>query len=677
MPPFPTPPFSHSGTGDVSPFLLTWDAHALARISIGPALEKDNLLHLLEKTVADLKVPGGAAVVKPGPQVVLPRAAADALVLHLTARKLIGPSGWNEFPSEDWVLLSRGQYTKLLPAGAVKTGTTWDPDPQVAAQILTHFFPQTETTTPNEDVLLSPSGAHKHRIEQQALKATVLSIQNGVVRARLDGSLRLHHLCSLRSKEDANAVVTAELLGLLEFDAERKQIRSLRLVTHGAKYGNTPIGVAVRSIADGVEVKPAADDWVLFDFEDPAELAAWSNLELPDAKVKEPAARFERSTEHATSGRHSLKITFAGGRWPTLTTTHVPEDWTALQTFHADVTVNRPCLVGFTVLQEKSRRGGGWDDTVSRWVKTALLRPGQNAVSAPLHPPNDYALSQRYGKVVRFEIFLYAPHDGESIYVDNIRLSPVKEVVPPVQTFGDILFLDVLAVVSEPKDRFALVVIPHGSLATFALSYTMTPMPLNLHPDSERLARAIDRCLPLAVPWAGDLFRATDMEFATPRDLASGDGARQHGGRWTPKGSFHTMYGSLTVEGALAEILEGHRRKGVPDVKALPVALVGLRVSLQRTLDLTDGRVRRTLGLSRERVTSEPWEQLPRRGREAITQAVGRLAHAAGFEGLLVPSAVSGSKDRNLVVFPGQLLSGSRLEIVHAEQLAARRRKKA
>src|SRR6516225_2113156 len=76
--------------------------------------------------------------------------------------------------------------------------------------------------------------------------------------------------------------------------------------------------------------KPAVK--MLFDFEDAADLKAWSNLELPDAKAKEPPAKFELSTEHVTSGKHSLKITFAGGRWPTLTTTRIPSDWLSYQT---------------------------------------------------------------------------------------------------------------------------------------------------------------------------------------------------------------------------------------------------------------------------------------------------------------------------------------------------------
>src|SRR6516165_10278758 len=100
--------------------------------------------------------------------------------------------------------------------------------------------------------------------------------------------------------------------------------------------------------SSAADPKPAAPDKVIFDFEDAADLKAWSNLELPDAKQKEPPVKIELSTENATSGKHSLKLTFAGGRWPTVTTTQVPGDWLPYQTFEADVTASRPCVVGFT-----------------------------------------------------------------------------------------------------------------------------------------------------------------------------------------------------------------------------------------------------------------------------------------------------------------------------------------
>ena len=190
--------------------------------------------------------------------------------------------------------------------------------------------------------------------------------------------------------------------------------------------------------------KAAAKEVVLFDFETPADLEAWSNLELPNAKHKEPPAKFELSKEHATRGKHSLKITFAGGRWPTLTTTAVPGDWMPYWTFRADVTASRPCVVGFTVLQEKSQRGEGWDPVVSRWAKTEFLKAGKNTVVGTIHDSNSYSINTKLGKVVRLEIFMYNPHKGESIFVDNIRISTAKEAPTKAITKFPVLGTDLV-----------------------------------------------------------------------------------------------------------------------------------------------------------------------------------------------------------------------------------------
>jgi hypothetical protein len=206
-----------------------------------------------------------------------------------------------------------------------------------------------------------------------------------------------------------------------------------------------PSAFSAASAVPASETKLAAKEVVLSDFEDPADWKAWSNFELPDAKQKEPAAKIELSTENATRGKHSLKITFAGGGWPTITTTAVPEDWMAYETFYADVTASRDCVVGFTVLQEKSQRGGGWDATVSRWTKTEFLKAGKNTITSPIHDPDKYySINTKLGKVVRFEIFMYNPHKDEAIYVDNIRLSTVKESPPKVVTKFPVLGTDLV-----------------------------------------------------------------------------------------------------------------------------------------------------------------------------------------------------------------------------------------
>jgi len=177
-------------------------------------------------------------------------------------------------------------------------------------------------------------------------------------------------------------------------------------------------------------------DRVLFDFEKPEDAERWSNLEITDAATadrriqKEPSATWSLSNDNATSGAHSLKITFDGGRWPTITTALPREDWMGFHRLCADITVTRPCLVGLSVLQEKSSRKEGWEPVISRWTKTIFAQPGRNLLSEPLHRNDWQAIIPKWGPVVTFEIFLYAPHPGESIWIDNVRLIAKKDKEP-------------------------------------------------------------------------------------------------------------------------------------------------------------------------------------------------------------------------------------------------------
>jgi|SRR5262245_174539 len=192
----------------------------------------------------------------------------------------------------------------------------------------------------------------------------------------------------------------------------------------------------------------------------------------------------------------------------------------------------------------------------------------------------------------------------------------------------------------------------------------MTP-----HPEADRLARGLQRCLPLAAPWAGTLYRSASPRYANRDDLISGVGGKSAGARWNPPNSFRTVYASLEVETALAESLAHFRHFCLPVARALPRVLVALEARARRVLDLSDGAVRRTLGVSDRRLLREPWREENRRRREAMTQAIGRLAYRAELEGLLVPSAahVSG---RNLILFPANLDGrGSWIRIVNKEDL--------
>jgi RES domain-containing protein len=64
------------------------------------------------------------------------------------------------------------------------------------------------------------------------------------------------------------------------------------------------------------------------------------------------------------------------------------------------------------------------------------------------------------------------------------------------------------------------------------------------------------------------------------------------------------------------------------------------------------------------------WRESIDKGREALTQAIGRAAVEEGLEGLLVPS-VQVRKGVNLVVFPESLVKDSSLKIQNSERLPA------
>jgi hypothetical protein len=173
------------------------------------------------------------------------------LVLHLAARYLerkgeeyvLPPIelGRNEnyhnqgIPAENWIVLERSQWTKILRKDAARIGTSWDIDPQVAAPLFRYMYPPTE----DNDVA-------SNRIDEGTLRATVVAAGGGVVRARLDGTLKMKH--RFLTEKDDNKFVTATLMGYLDFETERLTLRSLRLVSTNATYARYEFGIALRSV---------------------------------------------------------------------------------------------------------------------------------------------------------------------------------------------------------------------------------------------------------------------------------------------------------------------------------------------------------------------------------------------------------------------------------------------
>ena len=108
------------------------------------------------------------------------------------------------------------------------------------------------------------------------------------------------------------------------------------------------------------------------------------------------------------------------------------------------------------------------------------------------------------------------------------------------------------------------------------------------------------------------------------------------------------------METAVAEALEHFRYFGLPISTAMPRVIVALQAHLERVLDLRDGDVRRVLRVSARRMITEPWRTEQSDGREALTQALGRLTFDFDIQALQVPSAAR-KGGSNVVVFPANL----------------------
>jgi hypothetical protein len=220
--------------GSVHVYVLRPDGQLFDSMHVAEAAKSEKLLALLNKTVTELKPVSGKPVVPPEPQSCRPDCATDALTLHLVARSLDGRGAWSEFPVEDWIVLSGAEVKKLLAAQKFAAGATWTIDKELATKMLTHFYPATE----NNDVA-------KNKFERQSLRGTVISVRDGVARARLEGEMKMEHW--FYHKPDGK-YVEATVVGYVDFKPTTKEIRSLRLVTDEATYGGGKFGIAVQSM---------------------------------------------------------------------------------------------------------------------------------------------------------------------------------------------------------------------------------------------------------------------------------------------------------------------------------------------------------------------------------------------------------------------------------------------
>jgi len=225
------------GIGDVHVYVLRPDGSSMRGLDIGSAMNEEKMEAFLEGVRQELQTTAGDPAFPPRVWSSAPDAPADSMVFHLVAR---GESGgtWRQFPSENWLVLSHDEWAGLLPPEpVVERKTTWQVPREVCDKLLAWFYPQTEEI----------SEIPRSRIDEADLRMTITEVQDGVARARIDGSLKLMH--SFYPHKPHDDFVTSKLVGFMDFLPKEGHIQRLRLITQGAVYVDEDFSVALRSVS--------------------------------------------------------------------------------------------------------------------------------------------------------------------------------------------------------------------------------------------------------------------------------------------------------------------------------------------------------------------------------------------------------------------------------------------
>lgn len=170
------------------------------------------------------------------------------------------------------------------------------------------------------------------------------------------------------------------------------------------------------------------------------------------------------------------------------------------------------------------------------------------------------------------------------------------------------------------------------------------------HPKFDAIYRELEKLSEHGKSFSDICYRCVEPQYSS--EVVCGIGSRLHGGRWNPKGSFACVYLSDSPEAALQEFLARARRMKLPDHRALPMQMLGIRVKVANLLDLTDRKIDSVIKpiLVTEKIH---WRAMQVK-REAVSQAIGRALHRICFSGLIAPSqAFAGAK--TIVIFPDKM----------------------
>jgi RES domain-containing protein len=181
---------------------------------------------------------------------------------------------------------------------------------------------------------------------------------------------------------------------------------------------------------------------------------------------------------------------------------------------------------------------------------------------------------------------------------------------------------------------------------------------------------AIDSLCGDAKPFAESCFRSVELAWGHPDDVISGEGAKEKGGRFAPKGT-RAVYASLDEETATREVTARRVRlggKGHVPLNEYPRLMYVISIAATRCVDLRNAGDEALLQ-GTLKAALDPDDH-------AASQEVGDYLAGKGIDAVIFPSVVCDGA--NVVVFrdvdpPPKVEIQNRDEILDAIQKIAKR----
>ncbi len=172
------------------------------------------------------------------------------------------------------------------------------------------------------------------------------------------------------------------------------------------------MGISNTAAGSGRSKHTVSSSGKLFDFESDDELQ-YLNWEC--------GKWFERATEHATSGRNSLKVTVPAGQYPGIKFIEIEKNWSAYSIFKLDVhnPDAEPLLFHIRIDDQESKWEYG-----NRYDRVFVLQKGTNHIVIPFAEMKTN-VSQRILDARKIEhlMFVIPSNDRKRTFcIDNIRL---------------------------------------------------------------------------------------------------------------------------------------------------------------------------------------------------------------------------------------------------------------